>query len=200
MDQRRLNVGDIVDDYCPRERRITDHAIVAMIDNAIRQTRCTACESEHPYKEARTPRVRRKTAPGALYSEVLANVADPSAPKADAGTARSPEPSEPAPAAAPEPEKPAAPAVEEGPVHRPLIRATLPRPDGGTPSPRPLPEFTVRQSGVRGRFRDDGRFRSGPGGRNGGHPNQARSGRSGSGNPHGRPRHGRPSPHKKRSR
>jgi hypothetical protein len=200
MDQRRLNVGDIVDDYCPRERRITDHAIVAMIDNTIRQTRCTACENEHPYKEARAPRTRRKNAPGALYAEALANVSEPSVPKAEPAAPPETEPPEPAPAAASEPEKPAAPAIEEGPVHRPLIRATLPRPDGGAPPPRPIPEFTVRQSGVRGRFRDDGRFRGAQGGRNGNQGGHGRAGRAGGGNPHGRPRHGRPSPHKKRSR
>lgn len=210
MDQRRLNVGDIVDDYCPRERRITDHAIVAMIDNVIRQTRCAACDNEHPYKEARTPRVRRKNAPGALYAEVLANVAEPAAPARDAGAGRSSEPDHAPAAAAPTaekapekpsekpPENPMIPAVEEGPVHRPLIRATLPRPDGAMPPQRPIPEFTVRQSGVRSRFRDDGRFRGTQGSRNG-NQGQGRPGRPG-GSAHGRPRHGRPSPHKKRSR
>ena len=29
--QRQLRLGDILDDYCPRERRVTNHAIVAMI-------------------------------------------------------------------------------------------------------------------------------------------------------------------------
>ena len=29
MEQRRLRLGDILDDYCPRERRVTNHAIVA---------------------------------------------------------------------------------------------------------------------------------------------------------------------------
>ena len=30
MEQRPLRLGDIVDDYCPRERRISNHAIVVM--------------------------------------------------------------------------------------------------------------------------------------------------------------------------
>ncbi len=37
---------------------------------------------------------------------------------------------------------------EEGPVHRRLIRATLPRPEGQAPV-RPAPEFTIRQPGGR---------------------------------------------------
>src|SRR5206468_877175 len=46
------------------------------------------------------------------------------------------------------------PNVEEGPVHRPLIRATLPRPEGQPPPTRPAPEFTIRQPGGRqNRFR-----------------------------------------------
>ena len=55
MEQRPLRLGDIVDDYCPRERRITNHAIVVMTGADIHSTRCTACESEHPYKHAKQP-------------------------------------------------------------------------------------------------------------------------------------------------
>jgi len=61
MEQRPLRLGDIVDDYCPRERRITNHAIVAIVDNTIRQTRCTTCDSEHVYKEAKVPRRRKSS-------------------------------------------------------------------------------------------------------------------------------------------
>ncbi len=44
MEQRRPRLGDIVDDYCPRERRITNHAVVAMIEDQIKQTRCGTCD------------------------------------------------------------------------------------------------------------------------------------------------------------
>src|SRR5215510_16066496 len=60
MQQRRLRLGDILDDYCPRERRITNHAIVAMIDDEVKQTRCTTCDADHEYKQARVPPPRRK--------------------------------------------------------------------------------------------------------------------------------------------
>jgi hypothetical protein len=213
MDPRRLKVGDIVDDYCPRERRLTDHAIVAMVDDTIQKTRCIACDNEHPYKEARTPRARRKNTPAALYQEVLTNVTEgaPAAPQT------SPAPAPPAAAAAeganvtidvPEPvndtvETPEQPEpVDEGPVHRPLIRATLPRPQGDTPPARPIPEFTIRQSGRSGRFGNEFRgngFRTA--GRNGSHSGQrpGRPGGSSNQQPRGH-RRGRPGPHKKRSR
>src|SRR5688572_30461982 len=64
MQQRRLRLGDILDDYCPRERRITNHAVVAMIDEQVKQTRCTTCDAEHEYKDARTPAPRRKKGGG----------------------------------------------------------------------------------------------------------------------------------------
>ena len=35
MQQRRPRLGDILDDYCPRERRITNHAVVAMIEDQV---------------------------------------------------------------------------------------------------------------------------------------------------------------------
>src|SRR6188474_953805 len=60
MQQRRLRLGDILDDYCPRERRITNHAVVAMIDDQVKQTRCTTCDADHEYKEARVPASRRR--------------------------------------------------------------------------------------------------------------------------------------------
>src|SRR5215467_12965178 len=73
MQQRQLRLGDILDDYCPRERRITNHAVVAMIGEEVKQTRCTTCDAEHVYKEAKIPRQRRKDeAPAALYAQVAA--------------------------------------------------------------------------------------------------------------------------------
>src|SRR5204863_420469 len=72
MQQRQLRLGDILDDYCPRERRVTNHAVVAMLGEDIKQTRCTTCDAEHEYKHAKIPRQRRKQdTPAALYTQVL---------------------------------------------------------------------------------------------------------------------------------
>lgn len=224
MEQRRVRLGDIVDDYCPRERRVTNHAVVAMIEDEIRLTRCTACDTEHPYKAARVPRTRRKTTVAALSAAVLASRGDADAdvPEAGAIRAEAEAASEPLEAAAPDEapvqlhaQAPVAPSPvaasseprtlsadesgsdgappEDGPVRRPLIRATLPRPEG-QPTARPAPEFTMRQSGVRGSrlIENGGRGDQHPGrpGGNGSRPPQrARHGqRHGSGGGHG---HGR---------
>src|SRR5258707_10709091 len=73
MQQRQLRLGDILDDYCPRERRVTNHVIVAMIADDVKQVRCTTCDADHEFKHAKVPRQRRKTeTPAALYAQVLA--------------------------------------------------------------------------------------------------------------------------------
>jgi hypothetical protein len=64
MEQRRLRLGDIIDDYCPRERRLTNHAVVAIVGDEVKQTRCSTCDAEHVYKQARVP-ARKKKAEGA---------------------------------------------------------------------------------------------------------------------------------------
>jgi len=172
MEQRPLRLGDIVDDYCPRERRITNHAIVAIVDQSIRQTRCTTCDAEHAYKDAKVPRRKKKDEADALYDEVLADVTggqlvsktprdiEPAPAQASKDTTNHPETNGSVPqAAAPEPPAaaPEEPAADDQsrpddiwPAHRTLIRATLPRVEGGDPPPRPIPEFTMHQRQGRG--------------------------------------------------
>lgn len=214
--QRPLRLGDLVDDYCPRERRVTNHAIVAIVGDTIRQTRCNTCESEHVYKGGKAPVRKKKDEKAALYDQVLANVTAGqivAAPSEEASPAPAPD-ATPAPAAvkvakpkrvakakaAPEPNAapaepvaPAAPAAVAPPpadtpaaaqlaatpaasdaaptppapevdevwsLHRPLIRASLPRTDRDATTPRAIPEFTMHQRNVRG----SQQFRGGGGG------------------------------------
>jgi hypothetical protein len=219
MQQRQLRLGDILDDYCPRERRVTNHVIVAMIGDDVKQVRCTTCDADHEFKHAKVPRQRRKSeTPAALYAQVLATgpkrVTHEAAPAANgpSAVAVSPAPEdtliEPA---VPEVEAVAAPDQvervepsdadesddpaddqsrddEEGPVHRPLIRASLPKIGGVPPPARQIPEFTIRQPGGRpaNRFRPRHQ-RGGVGG--GGQQFQGNRSHGG-GNAHGGPRGG----------
>jgi hypothetical protein len=209
MQQRQLRLGDILDDYCPRERRLTNHVVVAMIGADVKQTRCSTCEAEHEYKQAKLPRLRRKADAFAALAAQAPGAApkrhDPAVPL----TARPADEPEVPPAtlvavAAPaanndlddtvqtEVEAPATEADEtarddeEGPVHRPLIRASLPRVEGAPPPARPATDFTIRQpAGRQNRFR--------PRHTGGGQPQGNRSGgHMGGGGPlrGGMPRHG----------
>src|SRR6476620_2180537 len=81
MEQRRLRLGDILDDYCPRERRLTNHAIVAMIEEDIKQTRCTTCDAEHAYTGTKLPKRRKKETTAALCKGVLGGEGEPGGPQ-----------------------------------------------------------------------------------------------------------------------
>lgn len=193
MEQRRPRLGDIVDDYCPRERRITNHAVVAMIEDAVKQTRCTTCDADHEYKHARVPPQRKKkegtALDGPFAEDVHVRAAVPEAQESDVDELidipieSSEEVSVEMVAAGAgdgadtvalngDAEDDAAPGPREddGPVHRRLIRATLPRPEGQLPE-RKEPDFTIRQPGRGGRFDNPGN------GNNGNRPRHQRGGR-----------------------
>jgi len=202
MQVRQPRLGDILDDYCPRERRVTNHAVVAMVGEDVKQTRCTTCDAEHEYKKARVPAQRKKReGPNALYEEVLTGMPRKlaTASPAAVGVPGDPEDDVPpvsvpaadhtsAPVAAAPPDPLPVDGVEreefEGPVHRPLIRATLPRPEGQVKE-RQIPEFTARAAATR-----SGRFRGAHGGGHGG-PQSQGQGRGQGGSQHGGARFGR---------
>jgi hypothetical protein len=200
MQQRRVRLGDVLDDYCPRERRITNHAVVAMIEDEVKQTRCTTCDAEHEYKNAKAPPPRRKASADVV--PVAPSLVD-TAPALLASDTELPTQEEPVEAAPPEvaPSQEPASAEDEWPVHRPLIRATFPRPEGQAPE-RKAPDFTLRQTG--GRFDGRNGNRAARGQRHGRHgqgpssAGQSRfdnsfgpgSSRHGAGHPHGGQRSG----------
>ncbi len=203
MQQRQPRVGDIVDDYCPRERRISDHAVVAMVADEVRLVRCTTCDAEHEFKQAKVPPGRKRKAavtappapPGIAQSppapvegapvplpepEITTTTAPPNADAAPADQEREPEPDGVS----------AAPSMPEGSVHRRLIRATLPRTDGQAPA-RPIPEFTMHKAGAPGKsFRGTGGRP--PHGQHGGSAHRGASGNSAQGRHAGS---GRPQAH-----
>ena len=166
MEQRQHGLGDVLDDYCPRERRVTNHAVVALVGDEIKLTRCTTCDTEHPYKAARVP-PRRQTRLVAALSSASSASAAPALQEPASAEPAAPETS-PAPPSAVAPAEPSR--VDS--VRRPLIRATLERPEGMPAPPRQAPVFTVRESATR----DGGPRRARrPGGKPQGQPNGNRA-------------------------
>src|SRR4051812_28665402 len=173
MEQRRLRLGDILDDYCPRERRVTNHAVVAMIEEDVKQTRCTTCDTEHVYKGGKAPRRKKSESTTRLYKEVLAGIEEPVTRGAALDAVEVSDSAEPVAMADSNPDLPtdisdepedtleddgqlAMLPPDDGPVHRPLIRAQLPRVEG-VKIERQAPEFTIRQNNnPRGGFRGRG--------------------------------------------
>jgi hypothetical protein len=182
MQERRLRLGDVLDDYCPREKRLSNHVIVALVGDEVRTTRCATCDFEHVYKAGKVPARRKKADPQAsLYKTVLENITGrddtetggpvPASVESDAPppviaaaplrvAAVAPAPpveAEPIPrAAAADADAVAAPRHEE-PVHRhTLIRATLPKIEGQVQERKPA-DFTSYARPPQGR-RNGGGF------------------------------------------
>jgi translation initiation factor IF-2 len=149
MQDRRYRPGDVLDDYCPRERRITDHAIVAMIEDEIRRTRCGSCDAEHEYKEAKVPSPRRKTQPPALFTQVLEGINGPTPPHPVA-SASALEPEEPRQDSTVEPDEPQLDQpAEPTPIEVPALAAAVGDTDGDADADAPTEEDDSREGGFR---------------------------------------------------
>ncbi len=90
---RDLRLGDEIDDFCVKCRRLTNHAIVSLVDGGAAKVRCRSCYSDHDYRNQQAPPTKRELAKQKdLFNAVLAGVAggetaaaapaDPEEPKA----------------------------------------------------------------------------------------------------------------------
>jgi len=75
MPEYRL--GDIIDDYCVKCKRIMNHAVVSMLNNEPAKVRCRTCHSDHDYRHEQAPPPKVDARKQALFNEVLAKVAPP---------------------------------------------------------------------------------------------------------------------------
>jgi RNase P subunit RPR2 len=46
-----MRLGDTIDDHCSRCKRVTDHAIAAMVGDDVVKVLCRTCNSEHMYPQ-----------------------------------------------------------------------------------------------------------------------------------------------------
>ena len=83
MDELRL--GDIIDDYCIKCRRLTNHAIVSIVDGEAAKVRCRSCYHDHTYLREQIPPSKKDLKKMELFNAVLANSggAAPSQPESE---------------------------------------------------------------------------------------------------------------------
>ena len=78
---RDLRLGDIIDDFCVKCRRLTNHAIVSLMNGAAAKVRCRTCYSDHDYRNEIAPPTKKELLKQKeLYEAVLAGVAPVEAP------------------------------------------------------------------------------------------------------------------------
>ena len=66
-----MRLGDYIDDYCSRCKRTTDHAVVSMVEEEVKKTRCRTCDGEHNYKHNKGSKELTKQE---AFDKVLASV------------------------------------------------------------------------------------------------------------------------------
>ena len=102
--ERRVRLGDVIDDYCTRCRMIMNHGIVGMVGDDVAKVRCNTCQAEHAFKHGRIPK-RRRGETDRLFAEVLRGIrGEPDAGEESTGAA-----------------EPAAEAGEEEPGKKPRV-------------------------------------------------------------------------------
>lgn len=72
MPEYRL--GDEIDDYCVKCKRITNHSIVSLVNAEPAKVRCRSCYHDHNYIRCEIPPSKKDLKKQALFNEVLAQV------------------------------------------------------------------------------------------------------------------------------
>jgi hypothetical protein len=71
---RDIRLGDDIDDYCVRCKRVMNHAVVSVIAAAAAKVRCRTCHSDHDYRHEQAPPPKIDARKAALFNEVLKKV------------------------------------------------------------------------------------------------------------------------------
>ncbi len=67
-----IRLGDVIDDYCIKCRRLTNHSIVSIVEGAAAKVRCRTCYNDHDYRNEIAPPTKKELKKLALFNEVLA--------------------------------------------------------------------------------------------------------------------------------
>ncbi len=71
---RDLRLGDVIDDYCVKCRRITNHAIVSLVNGEPAKVRCRTCYNDHDYRHETAPPSKKELKKQQLFKEVLSGI------------------------------------------------------------------------------------------------------------------------------
>ena len=72
---RDPRLGDDIDDFCVRCKRVMNHAIVSVMNNEPAKVRCRTCHNDHDFRHEQAPPPKVDLRKAALFSAVLKKVA-----------------------------------------------------------------------------------------------------------------------------
>lgn len=55
-----LRLGDVIDDYCVKCRRLTNHSVVSVVEGAAAKVRCRTCYHDHDYRHEQAPPTKKE--------------------------------------------------------------------------------------------------------------------------------------------
>ena len=72
-----MRLGDVIDDFCVKCRRLTNHSIVSLMNGGAAKVRCRTCYSDHDYRNEQAPPSKKDLKKAALFNEVLSGASPP---------------------------------------------------------------------------------------------------------------------------
>ena len=83
---RAARLGDDIDDYCVKCKRVMNHSVVSLVNDEPAKVRCRTCHSDHDYRHEQAPPPKVDPRKAALFNQVLENVTGKPATPAQAET------------------------------------------------------------------------------------------------------------------
>src|SRR3954447_2342291 len=71
---REVRLGDDIDDFCVRCKRVMNHAVVSVMNAEPAKVRCRTCHSDHDFRHEQAPPPKVDPRKAALFQEVLKKV------------------------------------------------------------------------------------------------------------------------------
>lgn len=78
---RTVRLGDDIDDFCVKCKRVMNHAVVSILNDQAAKVRCRTCYNDHDFRNEQPPPPKVDARKAALFNQVLGNVAVPAAPE-----------------------------------------------------------------------------------------------------------------------
>lgn len=75
MPEYRL--GDDLDDFCIKCKRLTNHSVVSVVNGDVAKVRCRSCYNEHDYRHEKAPPSKKDLKKQELFNEVAAKTQPP---------------------------------------------------------------------------------------------------------------------------
>jgi hypothetical protein len=71
---RAARLGDDIDDFCVKCKRVMNHSVVSILNDAPAKVRCRTCYSDHDFRNEQPPPPKVDPRKAALFNQVLGNV------------------------------------------------------------------------------------------------------------------------------